>query len=347
MTHHKPLASVCLLAAILAGHSLCFAHSGNTFIAESVKKEIKIDGNLSDWPSTKEYELSVPYVFDGKPDTPDYTGRFRVACDYDREVLYVGVEVTDDVIKLESPVDMWNSRDACEIFLAIEHSAEQRVPLQFVYRKSPIVAEADEPNKELQKSFEVERKQTDNKLTYEWRIDLAALPNGKGSAKQPSVIGFDVGYVDLDEDDDVAVFNSSPGRAKHLTSRTLGDLMLRVKPDSLVSVAGKVERAAAIDDEGGKVAQQNFAPVAIQSTESAQFYVQVPCNEDGYFEAKLPTGIYTASLVDTIPLRDFEKETVSFEVKSDLAMTLSDLKMRPLRKPDLIGGAGLLLRETK
>ena len=344
MTDRKSLSNAFLLAAILASQSLCFAHSGNSFIADPVKKEIQIDGDLSDWPKTKEHELSVPYVFEGKPNTPDYTGRFRVACDLDREVLYVGVEVKDDVITLGSPVDMWNSRDACEIFLELEHSPKQRVPLQFVYRKSPIVAEADVPNMALQKSFEVVRKQTDNKLIYEWRIDLAALPNGKGCTKRPAVFGFDVGYIDRDEGEDVTVFNSSPGQAKHLTSRTLGDLMVLAKPDSLLGVTGEVERTALTGEEDSKVAQQKFAPVAIRSSESSSFYVQIPCNEQGRFETKLPPGNYTASLIDTLPVRVSEGESVTFEVKSDQATTtVPSLKMRPLRKPSLVGETGLLL----
>ena len=343
MTQRKPLSTTFLFAAILAGQSLCFAHSGNSFTAESVKEEIKIDGDLSDWPKTKEYKVSVPYLFDGKPDTPDYTGRFRVACDFEREVLYVGVEVTDDVVTLESPLDVWNSCDACEIFLAIEHGPEQQVPLQFVYRRSPIIAEADVPNTALQKSFEVVRTQTDSKLTYEWRIDLAELPTGKGSTKQATVFGFDVGYIDRDAGEEVTVFSSSPGRAKHLTSRTLGDLMLLAKPDSLVSVTGKVDRATMTDDEGGKVAQQTFAPVAIRSSDSSHFYVQIPCDKQGRFEAKLPPGNYTASLVDTLPTRVSEKETVTFDVKPNQTSSVPNLKMRPLRKPNLVGETGLLL----
>ncbi len=347
MTLGKPFANSCLLAAILASHAVCLAHSGNSFMATPVTKEIEIDGDLSDWPETQEYKLSVPYVFDGKPDTADYTGRFRVACDFDRELLYIGVVVKDDVITLDSPVDLWNSHDACEVFLALTHSREPQVPLQFVYRKSPIVAEADKPNIELQKSFEVVRKQTDNMLTYEWRIDLTSLPNGKGRTEQPCLFGFDVGYIDRDAGEDVAVFNSSPGQAKHLTSRTLGDLMLLAKPDSLANVTGTVERAPLADDDGGKVAQQNFAPVGIQSVDSARFYVQVPCDEKGRFAAKLPPGKYAASLVDTLPDSISEKEPVSFEVKADQkTMTVPSLKMRPLRKPNLIGEAGLLIQNA-
>ncbi|MEM7312316.1 MAG: sugar-binding protein, partial [Planctomycetota bacterium] len=307
MALRNQFTNTCMFAAVLVTQCVCHGHSGVTFTAEPVKKEIQIDGDLSDWPKSKEYEVSDPYVFNGKPNTTDYTGRFRVACDFQRELLYVAVVIKDDVIVLDSPADRWSSRDACEIFLTLEHSPEQRVPLQFVYRESPIVAEADKRNIELQKSFEVERKQDGNTLTYEWRINLAALPGGKGVTKQAAVLGFDVGYIDRDEGDKVAVFNSSPGQAKHLTTRTLGDLMLFAKSDSLVSVTGNVERATLAGEEGGEVAQRRFAPVGITSVDSPRFYVQVPCDDKGRYEAKVPPGKYTASLFDTLPARMAEK----------------------------------------
>ena len=343
MNHHILLRNLFLVIGILTLGSGHLAHSGNTFIADAVTEGIDIDGDLSDWPETKEYRISIPYIFDGKPDTTDFTGRFRVACDFDHEALYVGVEIADDFIKLQSPDDLWNSRDACEIFLVLDHSSQHSVPLQFVYRQSPIVAEADVPNKTLQNSFEVVRKQTNNKLTYEWRIDLAELPNGKGSAERPSVLGFDVGYIDRDEGEDIAVFSSSPGRSKHLTSQSLGDLMLLANPQVLVTVNGRVERPARSQDKDAQLARQKFAPIAIRHSESSRFYMQVPCNNKGVFEAKIPPGKYTASLVDSLPTPIAEQEPVEFEVKSDeTAVTLPDLTMRLLPKPDLVGETGLL-----
>ena len=331
----KSLGSAFLLALFFLGQSHCVAHSGNAFVAEPVHEEITVDGDLSDWPETAEYDLSVPYLFDGTPDTPDYTGRFRVACDHERGLLYVGVQIIDDVVTLESPVENWRARDACEIFLTLEHSAEAQVPLQFIYRKTPVVAEADEPNEELQDAFDVARRQTDDGLIYEWKISLDELPSGDGRAEQPAVFGFDVGYIDVDDPADVAVFSSSPGRAKHLTSRTLGDLLL-VNSSEVRVVAGNVERAAAFGDESGEVAQQEFPPVVIESSTYPHFYMQVPCNDEGGYEIQLPPGTYTASLLETLPVPVAEKETITFEVISEQKnTTIPQLSLRPLRQPNL------------
>lgn len=346
MNTHTTVTTILLISVVLSFINQCLAHSGVTIVANRVRDDIRIDGDLSDWPKTKAYELSVPYLFDGKPNTEDYTGRFHVACDYDREVLYVGVEIADDYINLDSPDDMWNSRDICEVFLTLEHSREQSVPLQFVYRKEPIVAEADKRKEELQKSLTAARGQGDNKLIYEWRIDLASLPGGKGSTQQPAVLGFDVGYVDLDKEGDIAVFSSSPGRAKHLSSATLADLVLPAKADALVSVAGEVKLPPTASDETGGAAKPNFPPVAIQATESSRFYVQVSCNEDGRYWVSLPPGKYTASLIDTPSARVSEKERVTFKVPSGNATTtIPTLQVWPLAKPDLVNETGLLLRE--
>ena len=341
MNHRNIWGDTFVVATILLCTSRCLAHSGVTFIAEPVRGNITIDGDLADWQQTTEYKISVPYLFNGNPESKDYTGRFRVACDYDREVLYVGVEVTDDSINLESAIDMWNSRDACEIFLTLEHSRRQRVPLQFVYRQTPIVAEADEPNKELQESFTVARKLRGNQLTYEWRINLTLLPGGKGSTRRPAVFGFDVGYIDLDEGGDIAVFSSSPGSGKHLTSATLGDLIMTAKTDALVTIEGDVKQAPSTGDD-----ERNYPPVAIRSSEMPRIYLQVPCNDSGQFGAKLPPGKYTASLVDTPAVHVSEEESVSFAVTSgEPTITLPSLRSQPLPKPNLIGEQGVLLHE--
>lgn len=343
---YRVLVSIQCLIAITAFSAVGLAHSGNTFVAAIVKKPIKIDGDLSDWPTSREYKLSVPYLFNGKPDTPDFTGRFRVGCDLKRETLYVGVEVKDDVISLKSPVDRWNARDTCEVFLTLSHSAEQTVPLQFVYRKTPIVAEADQPNQELQECFSVVRRQQGNRLTYEWRIDLSTLPGGKGTTKKPAVLGFDVGYIDLDTEGDIAVFSSSPGKGKHLTSATLGDLFVLGQPDSLVEVTGEVMRAPAKNDQNGEVAKQDFPPVAIRRPDLPNLYVQVPCDTSGRYRTQLPPGKYTSALVDTLPVPVSGQATVDFEVPSGKTPAkVPVLQMRPLRKPELIDETGILLRQ--
>ena len=344
---HRLLFPAFTIATLLGWSSLSQAHSGVTFIADAVEKKINIDGDLSDWPTTREYKLSVPYLFDGEPDTADFTGRFRLACDYDREILYVGVEVTDDTINLDSQADMWNSRDICEIFLALEHTRKQSVPLQFVYRKRPTVAEADEPNRDLRETFTAVRRQLGNQLTYEWRIHLASLPSGKGCTKRPAVFGFDVGYVDLDEEGDVAVFSSSPGQGKHLTSATLGDLILPTRSGSLVEVAGRVvwppQTAVANSADSTK---RRFPPVAIKSDEPG-FYVQVPCNDSGHYRANLPPGKYTASVVDTLAVRVSEIDTIELQAKAGTgAITLPNLHLHPLPKPDLIDKTGLMHRNV-
>ena len=345
MIHRKVLRQACSLIAILVSHSQCLAHSGNSFIAHALNNEIKVDGDLSDWPKSTEYELSVPYIFDGKPDTDDYTGRFYVGCDYERSVLYVGVEIKDDVIKLDSPADMWNSRDTCEIFLTLKHSREPRVPLQFVYRKEPLVAEADQLNKELQHAFLAARRHDGNRLTYEWRIDLKSLPGGKRLTEQPTVVGFDVGYVDLDEDGDIAVFSSSPGRAKHLSSATLGDLIMHPNADALVNVTGRVALPEA-PPESEEAKEPSFPPVALQSSDPSGFYVQVPCDKTGSYCAQLPPDTYIASLVDSLSARVSENEKVTFGVHPGKEkVTVPTLRVRPLEKPELIEETGLLLRD--
>ena len=331
-----------LFAASLAFNTNCFAHSGKTFVAAPVKQEIEIDGDLSDWPETEEYELSVPYIFDGKPNTEDYTGRFRVVCDYDRGALFVGVTILDDDIQLESPVDMWNSRDTCEVFLTLKHSRDEHIPIQFVYRKEPIAAKADKQNAKLGRAFSAMRKQDGNRLVYEWKIDLKSLPGGKGTTERPAVLGFDVGYLDLDENDGVAVYSSSPGTSKHLTSASLGDLMMSPKLESFVSVEGQVKLPTEPEPQ---TENKLYPPVAIQSTKSPDLFVRVPCNEHGKFFTELPAGEYTASLIDTLQVRVSENDSVAFEVKPDSTTIAPILQMRKLEKPNLIDKQGLLLQE--
>ena len=336
----KTLLLLCLLV------SSSYAHSGPTHVASPVS-EIKIDGDLSDWGDLKPYPIAVPYLFDGKPNTKDFTGRIWVGFDYEHDVLYVAVDIEDDEIILENNTDNWNSRDTCEIFLAMRHAEGPQVPLQFVYRDRPIVAEADKPNTDLKDSYEVIRLQEDNHLVYEWRIDLGALPKASKYLKRPAAFGFDVGYVDLDGNQEVAVFSTSPGSAKHLSSETLSDLLIPGRDVPLVDVSGTVRMNDDEADESGDT-EKKFPSVAIRSKTESQFYVQVPCDESGEYSAQLPAGEYVASLVDSPVAPVAEMEGVPFRVVArrdgpNERLTIPTLEGQPPTKPNLIDKQGILL----
>ncbi len=327
-----------VLSAALFAQAPSYGHNDHAFVAAAMP-EVRVDGDLSDWPESDSYPISTVYMFDGHPDTPDFTGRFRVGCNYEGNALFVAVEVEDDTFVFDAPDDIWSSRDACEIFLVADHDTQFRVPLQFVYRDKPAIANGWASDADPSDTFMVSRRANGSRVTYEWRIALNFLQEQHLSLKKGAIFGFDVAYVDRDSATDLSVLSSSPGGAKHKSSLEHGDLVIPPEGGSMGRVRGRVQIIPPRPN-------QDYPPVALQSSDASRIFRQVECDDLGFYEAILPTGAYAVSPVDSISLRVSDDHQVHFTVDSSGKTVPPQLPLRTLDPPDIIPERGMLWQDT-
>ena len=193
---------------------------------------IAIDGNLSDWPKSKRYPISVPYITSRQTTDSEFTGEFRVGFDGEKQLLFVAVETSDDAVRLE-PVcddDDWSVRDACELYLS-PLARKVVAPVQFTFRDKPSVAIADREIRELGKAVKAARQATKKGLIYEWQVDLERLNDYFQKTEVAKSYHFDVVCVDRDSRSRIAVFSWTPSdsgleAAKHMRTDDLGTLIL-------------------------------------------------------------------------------------------------------------------------
>lgn len=303
-----------LLALTFGVMHSAHAHNGHIANAEPVSN-ITIDGDLCDWPDEMKTQFISTTLFlcDGMPDREGFRGRYRVGCNYEENALYIAVEIEDDSIVLDGIGDEdWNSRDGCEIFLALDHAGDETAPVQFVYRANPTSIFNNQLNEELAKHAKAARASNDTQLTYEWRIDLEALSEGKCKLAKGAVVGFDVAYLDRDTADVYAFYSSSPGVHKHLHSHQMGDLVVPAENGTkLVQLAGRAAWADAT--------QHPLKSLRLQSLASEATFFQVPLAANGQFMLTLPAGEYALSAIGDQP--DTSTESQELSISKDTLLT--------------------------
>ena len=189
---------------------------------------ITVDGDLSDWPREmpalpirNEFGAYGPTDTEGTDlDTSDdLSPSFRVGYDPEEQLLYVAVEVRDDVLHPEGYVDR---TDACEIYVSGLHG-EDHSPIQYAlvpgWRTYPTFDRRGVHHnlRADRRSRGAWERRDDVVTTYEWGVQVRSGlpvsrrtdPRGGFSATNPSpgravrlegggIIGFDVVVVDGD-----------------------------------------------------------------------------------------------------------------------------------------------------
>jgi hypothetical protein len=89
------IAGSCTLAIIMFICQQTYAHNGKIAYAYPLN-QIKIDGDLSDWPTeTVKYPFSL--LMDAKPqDQSDFSGFFQIGYRLDNKSLYIAFTIMDD-----------------------------------------------------------------------------------------------------------------------------------------------------------------------------------------------------------------------------------------------------------
>jgi len=229
------------ICAVLCGLIL----SGATGVAQAqiaapVLRDVVVDGSLDEWPDHLEkYPIRNHSGVYGATDiddvdlstSDDLSPSFRVGFDPDENLLYVGVEVRDDYLKVGN--DSRNT-DACEVYVYGGARGDKRKlsnPLQYVMVPGG-GSYGGQGNPSLM-GGEIGRTRTQGAYSrkgdftvYEWAIEVfEKFPKSTVDLRSGIVVGFDVVVVDEDHwgtaawvswGPSVADKSGSPGRIGRL-----------------------------------------------------------------------------------------------------------------------------------
>jgi len=266
----KRLALFVLISAPL------LAHTGPHVVALPMTP-IDIDGDLADWKGAEWHAID-------SPDPRSLTVRFAVGVDRARGVLNVAVDVTDDVIDVQSK----DAQDGVEIYVDVPHRAARDLPAQYF-----IHDEFGVGNARFAGTARGSRRVGANRVSYEFQVDLTKLAGARGLPANDAVIGFDVMVLDRDGPGRSSQISWSPGDDKSSTNAQLGDAWLLRAPAVSVTVSG---RTAWVGVERGEAPRR----VNARRRGDAAFLVSAPTDAQGRFSLELPPGEYQFRAADTL-----------------------------------------------
>ena len=222
---HTTILLILVLLASFAKTS--YTHNGKLALAYPLEG-INIDGDLSDWPNDG---IRYPILYQEDGDSlrgpGDFKGEFRIGYNVQDNVLYVGVEIEDDLVVRS----VWShqeehsdySQEVCTIYLSTNHQVGDVTPERFhiwLRDDSLAVSDLDEG------SIEVRTKWDDSTYVIEWRINIKAISNDLIHLHPELVMGFDVEIWDEDGDNIFSLMAWGRGTGKDRRSSKLGDLIL-------------------------------------------------------------------------------------------------------------------------
>jgi CubicO group peptidase (beta-lactamase class C family) len=321
---------IALLAALaVAVSDSAYGQNGSVGVAYPASG-ITIDGKLDDWPEgLQKYPIARIEDGDQSSGEADLTAHFRIAYHPDERALYVAVEVQDDSSVLDGPGEpIWNGQDGCELFLDSNHAAGVSHVVQHCRygNQGRFVGPPDESPKS--KTVAVVR--SDDRIVYEWRVDLG------GESKADRAIGFDISVADKDKDGSFSWAAWGSGTQKASVSGRCGEILLLSPGTRFGEITGKVEWEAS---------SQSPLPsrVRIQSTRSPSFWLGAVVDPNGAFKASnIPAGPYSIYAVDSSDLRVETKTHVDVLVEADRSTAADILRITPVPWPGLIGDEGVL-----
>ncbi len=274
---HFLIAILCLWARVAA------AHNGAVALAYPLE-EIAVDGDLADWPERlPRYAIERPEAGAAPEGKEDFSGSFRVGYSAAENALYVAIEVADDQIVLRVRDTGWNTQDGCEIYLDLSHPlGVYALPVQ-----SYMHGEFKSMRDAIAGPIAAAVRWGQGSYSYEWRLDIGTMSEGKIQLAPGTALGFDVVSMDKDNGGSYSWMAWGAGAGKYQTRDLLGDMLLVGEPD-LGGVQGQVGRA----DAQQRVAN---AHVVLESNwgEGASVRWQTTADAQGAFSfAEVPAGQY-------------------------------------------------------
>ncbi|NIG55793.1 serine hydrolase [Chitinophaga sp. Cy-1792] len=215
------------------------AHNGSVAYAYPVGN-IKVDGDLSDWPKNiRTYKIGIT-PSDTKPkNDADFSGYFQVGYNLANQSLYVAFTITDDdYVEDTSKTVRWDTQDGLEVSLDARHLISGSGVASFMYSNTLRTvnnafydAFASKASWDM---MEVAMVRHGNTRIYEWRMKLGnELAVGKS-------IGFDFHVYDKDSDGSFSWSAWGKGEAKYRNPNSLGDIVFLPAGKDLSAITGKI-----------------------------------------------------------------------------------------------------------
>jgi hypothetical protein len=278
MTFAKIHSIVLLLLSALWLPSLLQAHNGE--VARAVPlTDIRLDGDLSDWPDhLQRYAITRP-EFGQRPTGPeDFSGWFSLGYNAAQNALYIAVEMKDDQLVVPSGTHEgnWNTDDGCELYIDLAHQQGNYAATQYaLWGNTPW---------SLGSAAQVAVQRHGGVHHYEWGLDIERKTEGQVRLQPGMSLGFDLVLLDIDTQQENSYISWGPGITKYANSSRLGDVLLTTADDPTGQVNGSVTWA---DQE--PVA---YAKVQAHSLDHDAMWLQTKTDRQGYFAMDLPPGRY-------------------------------------------------------
>ena len=273
------------------------AHNGRVALAAPVEGII-VDGDLSDWPESRvRYPICLLEGGTRPKDTQDLEGTFLIGYNADENALYVGVEVRDESIVIDTTASR-STQDGCEIYVDVAHKKDDSDAVEYAIR-------GDQGGSRGWRDVQMKVTREREEHRYEWRIDIGEISEGKMHLHAKVVLGFDVMLYDRDKDGSFSLMAWGRGRQKSLYAENRGDVVLAGKDTGIGSVRGRVRWE-------GRREGVTHAKVRIQSFSSERLWVYVETDRDGMYALEMPEGKYR---IEAAGLRRGMTEHVMVEVR--------------------------------
>ncbi len=314
---------------------------------------IKIDGDISDWPTDLErYSINkFPYGKNLK-NKNDFDAYFNVGYNLSEKALYVIVVVTDEshVVDTSDESD-WNTQDSFNFYIDEQHSPNgSGVDLyQFseYFKNTNDQSVSWDPSKKETSWDNIEIISKRNGITtiYECKITLNhTLKAGKS-------IGIDHVFIDKDADDDK---NSNSfiawgnGGGKSSAPGRLGDVILMKEKEKISTIKGKVV---------WKDSKQKKYPDQIRFTakNNSDLWIQAAVDSTGNYTFDIPIGEYIISPAkgifysDESQFRDKKLIRIDTQNEKRYVTVIADktidapvLQLSVVPNPDIIPEKGIL-----
>lgn len=320
-----------------------FANNGTIAYCYPMK-HVKIDGDLSDWPSNLEkYPIKLVSKRGVSPNSKkDFNAYFMVGYNLANHSIYLAVKVTDESFVIDySENPEWSQQDKHLLYLDPKHSKRGSCPI--AYASTPIkremggsdfswdsqVVNAKWDNVALQISRQ------DGFTIYEYKIELESL-----SAN--TVIGLDHVFYDKDITDkgkaySYVMWGKTPGKSG--APNRVGDLVLLEKNTVLAQVKGTITypNKTILTDK----------IIRITSKENPSFWVSTKIDSFGNYNVKLPYGNYYLNYQDAF-IQD-KKENIRIDDSNIMPFSVSKpnefikpFDLKTLFKPKLNKNKGIL-----
>jgi CubicO group peptidase (beta-lactamase class C family) len=280
-----------LILVILGPFS--YANNGQlAFAYPIINSNIKIDGTLDEWPTNIPI-YSIEKVFDGgkSPKIENFSASFRVLHDPSEKVVYIALEIQDDIhITRDDLQSEWSQQDSVILYIDTTHSIKGSAAQLFTtIGQRSFTNDSqnswDPKAKDLNPGIvEVASRRLKNKTTYEWKVKVGS------EYAINKTLGLDFLIADQDEPNgNSKLYIWGEGTGKSASPNRIGDLLLLESNVSLGKLKGSLSGDFTSNDNSW------VNRVHITNINNPDLRVHAPVNKYGEYESVLPAGEYRIS----------------------------------------------------